>query len=104
MKGSTEWNLGYRLARPFWGLGLATEAAAAALDHAFEERRFDSIIVLVEPDHAASLRVAEKIGFGRFETLSLNQQPVRLYRMRRSQWQQKCLAARAEAEMSAVSK
>ncbi|MCE8023270.1 GNAT family N-acetyltransferase [Halomonas desiderata] len=102
VKGTTEWNLGYRLARPYWGQGLATEAAVAALDHAFEERRFDSIIVLVEPDHAASLRVAEKVGFSRFDTLSFNHQPVRLYRMRRSQWQHKCSASRAEAELPAI--
>ncbi|MFQ3789279.1 GNAT family N-acetyltransferase [Halomonas sp. A29] len=92
IKGTTELNLGYRLARRYWGQGLATEAALAALEHAFSDRRFDSIIAIIEPTHAASLRVVEKAGFGRFRTLELHQRPVRLYRMLRAQWQQRSAA------------
>ncbi|MCC5881721.1 MAG: GNAT family N-acetyltransferase [Halomonas sp.] len=101
---TTEWSLGYRLAQPYWGRGLATEAALATLEHAFDERRFDSIVALVEPSHEASLRVAQKVGFGRFETLDFHRRPVRLYRMRRARWQQKSLAVREEVEVAAVSK
>lgn len=87
--GDTELNLGYRLARRYWGQGLATEASLAALEHAFGERQFDSIIAIVEPAHVASLRVAEKAGFSRFQTLEFHQRPVRLYRMQRAEWQQR---------------
>lgn len=93
IKSATELNLGYRLARRYWGQGLATEAALAALEHAFSDRRFDSIVAIVEPTHAASLRVAEKAGFDRFQTLTFHQRPVRLYRMLRAQWLQRPAAA-----------
>lgn len=92
IKGTAELSLGYRLARRYWGQGLATEAALAALDHAFSDRRFDSIVAIVEPAHAASLRVVEKAGFDRFRPLTFHQRPVHLYRMLRAQWQQRPVA------------
>lgn len=92
IKGATELNLGYRLARRYWGQGLATEAARAALEHAFGERQLDSVVALVEPTHAASLRVAEKVGFGSFEALEFHKRPVRLYRLHRAQWRQRLVA------------
>ncbi|MCE8019296.1 GNAT family N-acetyltransferase [Halomonas sp. MCCC 1A11036] len=99
VKGSAVLSLGYRLARRYWGQGLATEAATAALAHAFEERCFDSIVAIVEPTHIASLRVAEKVGFERFETCEFHQRPVRLYRMRRAQWLQRLTADADQAGM-----
>ncbi len=91
VKGVIELNLGYRLARRHWGMGLATEAAVAVLAHAFGDRQFDSIIAIVEQMHAASLRVVEKAGFDSFEALEYHKRPVRLYRMQREQWQQRVM-------------
>ncbi len=54
--------IGYRFVRPVWGRGLATEAAAAALDHGFRTLRLDLIVAVSDPDNAASLRVLHKIG------------------------------------------
>jgi ribosomal-protein-alanine N-acetyltransferase len=92
VKGAIELNLGYRLAKPYRGLGLATEAALATLAHAFDERRFDSVVAIVEPTHLASLRVTEKAGFSHFKALEFHKRPVRLYRMQRAQWQQRLTA------------
>ncbi|WP_111415564.1 GNAT family N-acetyltransferase [Billgrantia lactosivorans] len=92
IKGTTELNLGYRLARQYWGKGLATEASLAALGHAFGDRRFDSVVAIVESAHAASMRVVEKVGFGCFEALEFHKRPVRLYRMQREQWHQRLAA------------
>ncbi|QOR38073.1 GNAT family N-acetyltransferase [Billgrantia diversa] len=92
IQGTLELNLGYRLAKRYWGQGLATEAALAALEHAFSDRRFDSIVAIVESAHAASLRVVEKVGFGCFEALEFHKRPVRLYRMQRAQWQKRPVA------------
>ncbi|MDX5378704.1 MAG: GNAT family N-acetyltransferase [Halomonas sp.] len=97
VKGTAELSLGYRLARRYWGQGLATEAATAVLGHAFEDRRFDSVVAIVEPEHKASLRVAEKVGFERFEASEFHQRPVCLSRMRRSQWQQRSNVVASEA-------
>jgi ribosomal-protein-alanine N-acetyltransferase len=46
------------------GTGLATEAAAAALDRA-GELELDEVFAMILPINAASLRVAEKIGMER---------------------------------------
>ncbi|UYG04922.1 GNAT family N-acetyltransferase [Halomonas sp. LR3S48] len=92
IEGTMELNLGYRLARRYWGQGLATEASIAALGHAFTDKRFDSIVAIVESAHTASVRVVEKVGFGCFETLEFHKRPVRLYRMQRAQWQQRLAA------------
>ncbi|MFG6178475.1 GNAT family N-acetyltransferase [Halomonas sp. THAF12] len=84
--GDTEATLGYRLARPFWHRGLAVEAARAVLDDTLLEGHFSSVVALIEPDHQASIRVAEKVGFGDFRLLEYHNRPVRLYRMNAEEW------------------
>ena len=54
--------ISYRYRRAAWGRGLATEAAAAALDHGFRELKLDLIVAVSDPDNAASHRVLLKIG------------------------------------------
>jgi RimJ/RimL family protein N-acetyltransferase len=58
--------LGWLLAREHWGHGYAREAAAAALQHAFEVLQRERIISLIRPRNLRSIAVAEAIG----ETLS----------------------------------
>lgn len=60
--GPPERELGYRLRPEHWGGGLATEAAAAALDHCFMHLGFTSLLGFVEPANTASARVLTKIG------------------------------------------
>lgn len=57
-----EIEIGYRLDAKYWGLGLATEAARAVRDHAFNDLKLDHVISLIHPDNVASRRVAEKNG------------------------------------------
>lgn len=57
--------VGWRLARPAWGLGVATEAAQAALAFGFERAGLAEIVAVVAPENARSLRVAEKLGMTR---------------------------------------
>lgn len=56
-------HFGYTLARSHWGRGLATEAAAAASRHAFEQLRLPELAASVDSRNIASRRVLEKIGF-----------------------------------------
>lgn len=81
-----EINLGYRLANRYWNKGLASEAAKAVLDYAFGNRVFHSVIVLIEPEHVASMKVAEKAGFSKFDALEFPGRPVSLYRLTSEQW------------------
>ena len=56
-------DLGFRLAQPNWGKGLATEAAAAWVRVAFDELRLDRLTALVHPENVASIRVLAKLKF-----------------------------------------
>ncbi len=60
--GHPEVELGYRLARRFWGRGYATEAARAVRDHAFNILQLPRLISLIDPSNRRSIRVAEKLG------------------------------------------
>ncbi|MBY4676249.1 GNAT family N-acetyltransferase [Marinobacterium arenosum] len=85
--GNTEeFNLGYRLASRFWNRGLATEAAEGVLGYAFEMTSIESVVVIIEPEHTASLRVAGKAGFSEYADLEFHGRPVRLYRMNKQGW------------------
>jgi RimJ/RimL family protein N-acetyltransferase len=55
--------LGYRLARAWWGRGLATEIARRWLDVAGCWYGFSQVFAFAHPDHTASLRVIRKLGF-----------------------------------------
>jgi RimJ/RimL family protein N-acetyltransferase len=55
--------LGYWIARPYWGCGFVTEAARAMLDMAFHGLRLNRIEAGHFPDNAGSGRVLEKLGF-----------------------------------------
>lgn len=52
----------YLLAKPYWGQGLATEAARACLRYGFEALRFDTIGGVTRPGNDKSRRVLERLG------------------------------------------
>jgi RimJ/RimL family protein N-acetyltransferase len=56
-------DLGFRFAQPYWGRGLATEAAAAWVHAAFDQFRLTRLGAFVHPKNHASIRVLEKVGF-----------------------------------------
>jgi len=66
-----ETEVGFLLARDFWGKGYATEAAQASLSAGFEHFKLDHIIALVHPENLASRRVLEKCGMIYQETIHL---------------------------------
>jgi len=57
--------VGWRLARPAWGRGIATEAARASLSWGFERLEVREMLSIVHPENARSLRVCEKLGMER---------------------------------------
>lgn len=54
--------LAWTLAAPFWGRGLATEAAAEARRWAFERLGRERLVSYIQPTNSRSRRVAEKLG------------------------------------------
>jgi [ribosomal protein S5]-alanine N-acetyltransferase len=55
--------LGFHLLPEFWGMGLAREAAARVIRHAFDELGIEGIYAGHHPDNAASMKVLEGLGF-----------------------------------------
>ena len=66
-----ETEVGFLLARPFWGKGYATEAALASLHFGFHKVNLDHMIALVHPENLASQRVIEKCSMTYQETIPL---------------------------------
>jgi RimJ/RimL family protein N-acetyltransferase len=62
-------NLGYRFGTQAWGKGFATELSQASLDYAFAELNVLEVFAVVRPHHQASIRVLEKVGMLRIDTL-----------------------------------
>jgi RimJ/RimL family protein N-acetyltransferase len=54
--------IGWRIARGWWGLGLATEAATEVLRQAFDDLRLDEVLSFTVPPNLASQRVMQKLG------------------------------------------
>lgn len=54
--------VGWRIARSFWGAGIAPEAAEACLRHGFVALGLPEIVANTVPGNAKSRRVMEKIG------------------------------------------
>lgn len=52
----------WRIARPYWGRGYATEAARAALQYGFKELKLGEIVAFTSLLNTPSIRVMQKIG------------------------------------------
>jgi RimJ/RimL family protein N-acetyltransferase len=55
-------SVGYAFWHDHWGKGIATEAATAMLDFGFDQLGLHRIEATIDPDNAASVRIAEKLG------------------------------------------
>jgi RimJ/RimL family protein N-acetyltransferase len=85
--------IGWRLARPWWEQGLATEGARAALAYGFERLGLPEIVSFTVPANVRSRRVMEKLGMKysedfehpRIEAGDPRRRHV-LYRLARAEW------------------
>jgi RimJ/RimL family protein N-acetyltransferase len=86
--------IAWRLTRPSWGRGYATEAARAALGHGFDVLKLPQIVAFTTPGNTRSLRVMERIGLQRstdddFNHPKLAGHPLErhvVYKLKREQW------------------
>ena len=77
--------LGYRLAKDFWGKGLGTQAARAVRDYAFTTLKLNEIVSCIEKENLASIRVAEKVDMKFWKDGSLFGLPCKIYRITKSE-------------------
>jgi len=65
IEGAGEVELGYDIRSEYWNRGLATEAATAVRNYAFQRLEQPRLVSLIRLGNGASVRVAEKIGMHR---------------------------------------
>lgn len=78
--------VGYRLAKAFWGKGIATEAAKACLDYGFNKLNLSEIVAVIDVENIASQKVIEKIGL-RYEKMAyFYKADLKFYKITKSQF------------------
>ena len=87
--------IGYWIAKPFWGKGYATEAGRMILEAAQEHLGVKRIKASVYTDNPASLRVLEKLGFEKFGPIQSHFSMARLEKA-------PCISLRLDMEQSAI--
>ena len=87
--------IGWRLAQPYWGRGLATEGAKAVLAYGFNQLKLEEIVSFTTINNVRSRQVMEKIGLSHNVADDFNHPNLPLthplsrhvlYRLSRAQW------------------
>lgn len=73
--------VGWMLARSYWGYGYALESAKAAVNVAFNQLQCPKLISLIHPENVRSQRVAQRLGSQRTTPLTLNGMPIWQYEL-----------------------
>lgn len=55
--------IGYDIAKSFWGKGYASEAIYSLLDYAFSSLKMNRIEAKVEPENVNSIKLLQKLNF-----------------------------------------
>lgn len=79
-----ETEIGHLLDKPYWGKGLATEAASKSVRYGLDELKLDHMIALVHRENIASQRVIQKCGTTYVETIPIWGIDLMRYRVNRS--------------------
>jgi ribosomal-protein-alanine N-acetyltransferase len=82
-----EIELVYAIAKSYWGKGIATEAAKAAVRYGFEELKPDYIMALTAPTNLASQRVMQKVGMKYEKDARYYEKDCAYYTISRQEWQ-----------------
>jgi RimJ/RimL family protein N-acetyltransferase len=85
-EGWPGFELGWTLAREYWGHGYATEAATSALDYGFDSINRSHIISLIHPENSRSIKVAERLGEKLEGQTELLGHDVFIYGISREDW------------------
>lgn len=81
-----ETEVAYLLGRPFWGRGLATEAAQTGLRFGFETLELPAIVAIVHPQNLASQGVIHKLGMSFVDAARYFGMDCYRYRLLRSEY------------------
>jgi ribosomal-protein-alanine N-acetyltransferase len=87
MKTIIQIELGYTLAKEYWGCGYATESAQAVRDFAFRERGEKQLVAAISSENVASKNVARKLGLSRRGKIMAFGLPAEHWEIKRSEWE-----------------
>jgi RimJ/RimL family protein N-acetyltransferase len=79
IEGVNTVGIGFDFIRKYWNQGFATEAGKAVLEYGFKTFDFDKISAWIDPQNAASRRVAEKIGMSLEKTVLRGKKEYSIY-------------------------
>ncbi len=82
-EGWPDRELGWTIARKFWGNGYASEAARASIAHAFNALGWPHVVSLIHPDNHRSARLAERLGYRVHGTAEIRGLHLTMYRLDR---------------------
>ncbi|HEY4240664.1 MAG TPA: GNAT family N-acetyltransferase [Kofleriaceae bacterium] len=82
--GFPDGEVGWSVYPPHNGKGIATEAAGAAIAHAFDTHGWPRITAMIDDTNAPSIRVAERLGMHRDGVADLYGTQVRRYALTRT--------------------
>ena len=79
VQGKDEFEIGYWIAKEYWGNGYASESAKALMDRGVNKLGIKRFISLIQPMNDASRKIATKNGMNLEEEVVLNGQDVCVY-------------------------
>jgi RimJ/RimL family protein N-acetyltransferase len=79
LDGHAEVELAWHVNKSYWNQGLATEAAAVAMQLGFEQFGLSRLVAIIHPDNHPSRRVAGKLGMVEERTLVHDGEPTVVY-------------------------
>jgi RimJ/RimL family protein N-acetyltransferase len=82
--GCTETEVGYWLDKPYWGHGLATEAAHFFCDIGQRVLGYERLISIIQPENERSVRVAKRAGMSFEKATTFKEIPVHIYALHAS--------------------
>ena len=80
-------DLGYRLRKDYWGIGIGTEVAEASLNYGFNSMKLKEICAAARIENKASIRIFEKTGLKFIETFKYDDCQCVWYGIEKKNWE-----------------
>jgi ribosomal-protein-alanine N-acetyltransferase len=88
--GADDFEIGFVLARPAWGRGIATEIGEAQFAFGFEQLKCGRLLGLVDPRNAPSIHALEKLGMRYRTTIAKPERGSRrVYVIEAAEWRRR---------------
>lgn len=83
------YDIGYRLIKKYWGQGVATETAIAALEYAFDTLNIDEVYASANCENEGSNKILKKVGLNFIETFYYDDIKCNWYKIDRHEYENK---------------